>query len=708
MLTNIRVETKGQQRLRVFLIVLRWIAFFLGILMTQFVNQGTQPHSLPTFFERMPIILFLLLGVYHLVASLVCLSYDNSKFNVGFLIFLDICVGGFMAWFYGLPYFLLMVVLPVLESAFYFGSFVSVVLLVLTSAFFGPLVLGQLVNVFANSKDKDILINAMWNQVFIFVFSSGALYLCFLWSLQQEEEVSDIVKKFQEEKRMLFESHQATKKEFGEAFSQIEMKDQEIEQLELSLTEAEKQLVDAQDALENLMKEMDELKQQTSKTERFALESSKKILVEQKKILEDRDYEIEELRRKLEEDTEYLRKQMNEEIEAQRNQLIQEFEQELQRYQNTIQEMDSNVGANEAEYVKKIGELEQKIQILVTKISDLSQALKTRESMFETFKTIVSNSDLEAAYLTIVEEALKLIPSQTAILFMVESEDNERFLFAEVAATPYQSLFVDYSVEPGEGVIGWTAQNSKPLLIDDGMIRLENGTEIPTLIRYEKSALAVPIKHEEGVLGVLYLGKPDAAGFTKNDIFLMKSFCNMAGTAINTTAHAGKSITVSLMDEATGLYNDTYFYERFNEEIERSLRYNIPMSLVFMEIMNYEKFVETSEQFVLNRMISDLSEILTSNVRETDIVARLDDELFAVLFLHSNKPDTILVAERIRMAAELRSFGSPQAKSAGLHLSIGMSNLPEDSDSREEVFDLAQKYLEEAKRKGGTQICFPP
>lgn len=707
MLANIRVETKGQQRLRVFLIVLRWIAFFLGIIMTRLVNQGTQPHSLPSFFERMPIILFLLLGVYHLVASLVCLSYDNSKFNVGFLIFLDICVGGFMAWFFGLPYFLLMVVLPVLESAFYFGSFVSVVILVMTSAFFGPLVLGQLVNVFANSKDKDILMNAMWNQVFIFVFSSGALYLCFLWSLQQEEEVSDIVKKFQEEKRMLFESHQATKKEFGEAFSQVEQKDREIEELALSLTEAEKQLVQAQDALENLMQEMEEIKQQASKTERFALESQKKILVEQKKILEDRDYEIEELRRKLEDDTEYYQKQMNEEIENQRNQLLQEFEEEIQRYRNTIQDLESNVGANEAEYVKKIGELEHKIQILVGKMSDLSQALKTRESIFETFKSIVSNPDLEAAYLTIVEEALKLIPSQTAILFMVENEENENFLFAEVAATPYQSLFVDYSVQPGEGIIGWTAQYSKSMLIDDGLVRLENGTELPTLIRYEKSALAVPIKHGEGVLGVLYLGKPEAGGFNKNDVFLMKSFCSMAGTAINSATQAGKSLTVTLMDEATGLYNDTYFFERFNEEVERSLRYNIPMSLVFMEILNYEKFAETSEQFVLKRMISDLAEILTSNVRETDIVARLDDELFAVLFLHSNKPDTILVAERIRMASELRSFGSPQAKSAGLHLSIGLANLPEDSDSREEVFDLAQKYLEEAKKKGGTQICFP-
>ena len=707
MLANIRVETQGQQRLRVFLIVLRWLSFLLGILMTQLVKIGSQPHALPSLFQKMPIILFLLLGVYHLVASLVCFSFDNSKFNVGFLIFLDICVGGFMAWFYGLPYFMLMIVLPVIESAFYFGSFVSIVVLIMTLAFFGPLVLGQLVKVLATNKDKEILVNSMWNQVFIFVFSCGALYLSFLWSLKQEEEVNDIVKKFQEEKRMLFESHQATKKEFTEAFSQVEEKDNAIQKLELTLSEVEQQLLETQNDLDIVLQENEELKQSASKTERFALESQKKILLEQKKLMEDKDMELEELRRRIEEDNEYYQKQLEEEIEIQRAQLVDQFESEIQRYQVTIDEMESNVGANEAEYVKKIGELEQKIQILVKKIADLSQAIKSRETMLEAFDRMISNPELDSVYLGIIEESLKMIPSQTALLFMVESENDENYLFAEVAATPYQSLFVDYSVEVGEGAVGWSAEHSKPLIISDGLVKMDD-RELSTLIRYEKSALMAPIIYDEGILGVLYLGKPDAGGYKENDLFILKKFCKLAGSAINASLSANKSAANTLTEEETGLYNELYFFERYNEEVERSLRYNIPMTLVLMEILNYEKFAETSEKFVLNRMIMDLSEILRSNVRETDVVARLSNEQFAVLFVHSNKPDTILVAERIRMASELRSFGSPQAKSADLHLCIGLANLPEDSDNNEEIYELATKYLEEAKRRGGTQICFAP
>jgi len=686
-LLNVIAKTEGQQRLRAFLIIFRWLAFFLGLAVTSFGSLKELTNPLPTFFVKMPIILFLLLGIYQLIASLVCLKFDGSKFNTALLVLMDLCVGALMSWFYGLAYFLMMVVLPVLEAAFYFGTFISMLVLVLIGCFFIPLVFMHLFKLYSSvDKLKDVLLGGLWKQISILGFSSIAIYLNFLWALKQEEEFQGKYKKFQDEKGLLSESIQSTKREFGDAFTQLEKKDELIAELEVSLTEAEEQLLEANQTMENMMNDLDDMRESTSEVEHTALEHQQKIIMEQKAF----------------------RDQMQDELEHQKMQLKEKYETELELLRETIDQMHSNVGANEAEYMNKIEDLEKKILILVGKMSDLSTELKTRENIFDSYNRINESVELEGTYLAILEEALKLVPSQTAILFIKETGEKVNSFFAEVAATPYQNLFLDYSVQMGEGSVGWVARNLKALKIDSGKVKLKDRSELATLLRYERSAIVLPILFEKEAIGVLYMGRPDEKAYSNSELYLMKAFCKLAGSAISSAIQLNKAMTVSLIDETTGLYNDVYFYERFNEEFGRSLRYEIPMTLVMMEILNYDAFAESSEKFVLNRVVQDLAEILRSNIRETDLAARPAPAQFAVIFMHTEKPDIILVAERIRMAAEMRSFGSPQAKSAGLHLSVGLANLPEDSENRDELYELAMKNLDEARRRGGSQICFPP
>jgi diguanylate cyclase (GGDEF)-like protein len=165
---------------------------------------------------------------------------------------------------------------------------------------------------------------------------------------------------------------------------------------------------------------------------------------------------------------------------------------------------------------------------------------------------------------------------------------------------------------------------------------------------------------------------------------------------------------VTLVDEVTGLYNDSYFFERFDSEVARSVRYNIPITLVLMEITNFAEFAESTEKAVSDKLVKDLADILNSNVRETDLVARISESQFAVLFFQSTKSDAVLIADRIRTGAELRSLGTVVAKKAGLHLAVGLSGMPEDAENRDELYNQTYRFLEEAKRRGGSQVYFPP
>jgi len=692
MLSNISARSEGQQRLRVFLIVFRWLALLLGLIMSNFSAQKAGatsqalPHALPSFFADMPMLLILLLFIYHIVASLVIFKFDDSKFNIGILIVMDLCAGGFMAWFFGIPYFYLTVLLPVLETAFYFGTFISIVVLIISIAFFGPLVIMLIIRHLQDSAFKEILMKQLFDLVWAFGFSASAIYINFIWSLKHEEEVSNIVRKFQEEKKMLFESHQATKKEFGVVFNELEKKQELIDELESKIVEKEEKLIETRQKVEEMSKQIEQMEESVSQSERDALEKQKKILTKQNKLLKQKEEEMETLKERLE----------------------MEYEEGINKYKEMLRELESNLGVTEVEYRDKIKDLEGKISLLVGKISELNVALQSRENLFESYAKISQAVDIESTYLGIINESLKLVPSQTAILFVVEDTDQGKYLFADVAATPYKNLFIDYAVSVGEGSVGWVAQHSKALKIDNSSIKLKNGTELLTLIRYEKSALIVPVHHAGEVTGIMYMGKPDEGGFSDKDVYLMKSFCKLAGSLIHSAIQLEKSMQVSLVDETTGLYNEIYFSERFKEEVARSLRYEIPLTFVMLEILNYQQFAERSGQLVQDRLVQDLTGILKSHVRETDLVARLTENQFAILFIHSSKTDTIHIAERIRMGAEMRSFGSPQAKASGLHLCLGLANIPDDAENSDELYNQTAKYLEEAKRRGGSQTCFPP
>ncbi|MCD4784858.1 MAG: diguanylate cyclase [Candidatus Eremiobacteraeota bacterium] len=642
------------------------------------------PHALPSFFADMPVLLILLLFIYHIVASLVIFKFDDSKFNIGLLIFMDLCAGGFMAWFFGVPYFYLTVLLPVLETAFYFGTFISIVVLIISISFFGPLVIMLIIKHLQNSAFKDILMKQLFDLVWAFVFSAAAIYINFIWSLRHEEEVSDIVRKFQEEKRMLFESHQATKKEFGVVFNELEKKQVFIDELESRFQKKEENLIEARQKVDVMSMELEHMEESVTQSERDALEQQKKILTKQNKLLKRKEGETEVFKKRLE----------------------TEYKDGVNKYQAMIKELESNLGVTEVEYRDIIKDLEGKISLLVGKISELNVALQSRENLFESYTRISQAVDIESTYLAIINEALKLVPSQTAILFVVEDTDMGKHLFADVAATPYKNLFIDYSVSVGEGAVGWAVRNSKALKINRSSIKLKNGNELSTLIRYEKSALIVPVQYAGEVTGAMYLGKPEEAGFSDKDVYLMKSFCKLAGSLIHLAVQLEKTMQVSLIDETTGLYNDIYFNERFREEVARALRYEIPLTFVMMEIINYEQFAERAGQLVQDRLVQDLTGILQSHVRETDLAARLTENQFAILFIHSSKIDTIHIAERIRMGAEMRSFGSPQARASKLHLCLGLANISEDAESSEELYNLTLKSLEDAKGKGGSQTCF--
>src|SRR3972149_5960332 len=172
----------------------------------------------------------------------------------------------------------------------------------------------------------------------------------------------------------------------------------------------------------------------------------------------------------------------------------------------------------------------------------------------------------------------------------------------------------------------------------------------------QMSVLVLPIVCEEEVLGTLFLrahrlGK----GFTEKEIQLCQIIANSAYHAIK-NARLFEEVSkekehmknLAITDSLTQLYNHNSFYTRLDEEFNRAVRYDTPLSVIMVDLDDFKKVNDTYGHRAGDNVLKEIADIIKKLVRKTDIVARYGGEEFAIILPHTNLQGAEEEAERIR------------------------------------------------------------
>jgi diguanylate cyclase (GGDEF)-like protein len=173
-----------------------------------------------------------------------------------------------------------------------------------------------------------------------------------------------------------------------------------------------------------------------------------------------------------------------------------------------------------------------------------------------------------------------------------------------------------------------------------------------------------------------------------------------------TNAHKYDAIRRQVVtDHLTGLYNRRYFMNRAGEEIERSLRHQEPLSVLMLDIDNFKQFNDTYGHATGDRVLQTVARAMKDALRKPDICSRHGGEEFAVLLPNTPGDNAYFVAERVR-----RTLGGTRYTGLGLPpevnitLSVGVATCPRDATVLDELMELADKALYQAKDKGRDQV----
>lgn len=158
-------------------------------------------------------------------------------------------------------------------------------------------------------------------------------------------------------------------------------------------------------------------------------------------------------------------------------------------------------------------------------------------------------------------------------------------------------------------------------------------------------------------------------------------------------------------DALTGLPNRVLFQERFHEAIGRAKRHGHEIAVIFLDLDRFKNINDSVGHAVGDLLLEAVAKRLTASVRETDTVARVGGDEFAVLLVAINDNQAAAKVARKLLDALARPY-----QLAGheffISASIGISCYPHDAIEPETLFKNADAAMYRAKAEGRNNYQF--
>ena len=164
---------------------------------------------------------------------------------------------------------------------------------------------------------------------------------------------------------------------------------------------------------------------------------------------------------------------------------------------------------------------------------------------------------------------------------------------------------------------------------------------------------------------------------------------------------------VTPYDTETGLLNTKKYSNVIEREWARMQRQELPITVVHMEIDNFDEYKEAYGKMAYEAAIRRVAELIRrSGTRPGDVVARLDENKFALLFPEADHKNGEKLADILRKY--IRRLNMPNMNSpmhSAMTASFGVATvIPNSALSIEEFTKMADAGLYEAKFQGGDKV----
>jgi diguanylate cyclase (GGDEF)-like protein len=155
-------------------------------------------------------------------------------------------------------------------------------------------------------------------------------------------------------------------------------------------------------------------------------------------------------------------------------------------------------------------------------------------------------------------------------------------------------------------------------------------------------------------------------------------------------------------DGLTGLYNHRFFQESLESELRRAERYKRPFSLLFIDLDYFKIYNDAHGHLSGNKLLTELSDLLRSYFRKTDVVCRFGGDEFVVILPEASKKQTRMKAAKLHEQVADHPFeGRTALPGNRVTISIGFATFPQDGGDAAALLEHADQVMFAAKKNRG-------
>ena len=127
------------------------------------------------------------------------------------------------------------------------------------------------------------------------------------------------------------------------------------------------------------------------------------------------------------------------------------------------------------------------------------------------------------------------------------------------------------------------------------------------------------------------------------------------------------------VDKLTGVANRQSLLAALFNEVERSSRYNRPLSVAFVDIDHFKAVNDTHGHGVGDVVLRGVAQAIKANLRQTDIIGRYGGEEFMLLLAETDVEDGAILTEKLRHLVQGLRFEVDPNTVLSVTISIGIA-----------------------------------
>ncbi len=322
-------------------------------------------------------------------------------------------------------------------------------------------------------------------------------------------------------------------------------------------------------------------------------------------------------------------------------------------------------------------------------------------SLMDLGKALTSELDPNRLYGSILRKLSEIIQADTWSILLYDSDTKE--LRFKLSIDLNMEEVKDIRIKSGQGIAGQVAVSQQPLVVPDVSTCPYFNDQIDRISgKLTKSVLCVPLIFGSQTIGVIEAINPHKTN--KKALSLMIFFADYAAIAVENTRRYQHIQALANKDDLTGLFNTRYLYQALAELFETSKGSGKPFALIFMDLDNFKKIVDTHGHLNGSQAIQEVATTIKDSLSGSAFGVSYGGDEFVIVLPGCNKKQGIQKAEDIRSLMNKTKYLSNKGIYASLSASFGVAAYPEDASNLTRLLSAADKAMFSIKDKGKNAV----